>query len=72
MLAPALGGEAQDLPARVVRRALAHDHAVVVQPGDEPAELAGVHVERLAQLGDLDRLGAPQLEDHARLGQRVA
>jgi hypothetical protein len=65
-------GEPQHLPPCVALGPLADDQPLLVQPGEQAAQLAGVHVERRAQRGDLGHLRAPQLVQHARLGQRVA
>jgi hypothetical protein len=71
VLVPAGGREAQDLPPRVAIRALALHEPGVVEARQQPAQLAGVHVEPAPQVGDLGRLRPPELEQHARVREGV-
>src|SRR5712692_8711783 len=66
-----LAREGDDLPASVVVRPLARDEPVVLEPGENPAHVPGVDVERAAKLGDLGRFALRELEDDAALGKRV-
>ena len=61
----------RDLAAAVGRRALARDEAAALQPGEEPAEVAGVDPHPAAQVDDVEPLVLGQLEQHARLAERV-
>ncbi|GAA3145906.1 hypothetical protein GCM10020001_081230 [Nonomuraea salmonea] len=67
-LGPA-GGEPDELLARVGGRALALHEPVVLEAGQDAAEVAGVEAEQAAQLPGLDPVGLRQLEQHACLGQ---
>lgn len=66
----AVWDEAHALAAPVVRRALAGDQALVLEASEDAAEVAGVEVERAAQVGDVDLAVAEVVQD-AGVGERV-
>ena len=66
--APA-GGETDLLAARVAVGPGAGDQAVGLEPGQHPAEVAGVDVEDAPQVRDGRDLTLRQLEQQPRLGE---
>jgi hypothetical protein len=59
------------LPPRVGLRLPAGDEPVGLQPGEQPAQVAGVEVERPAEVADRRHRPLAELVQHARLGQRL-
>src|SRR6185312_4138083 len=59
------------LAAAVVRGALAGDEPLLLEAGEEAAEVAGVEAERAAQVGGVGGAVAAELEEDAGLGQRM-
>ena len=54
-----------------VSRLPAGDEPVGLEAGEQPAQVAGVEVERAAEVGDRRHRPLPELVQHARLGERV-
>nr|BFE98510.1 hypothetical protein GCM10020241_01860 [Streptoalloteichus tenebrarius] len=64
-------GQADHLAAGVGPGALPDHQLGPLEPGQQPAQVAGVDVEVAAQGGDLAGADLRQLVEHAGLGQRV-
>ena len=67
----AAAGQLDDLPPSVGGRTLPGDQLVRLEPGQDPAQVARVDVDRAAQVGDLAGVALRQLEQQPRLGERV-
>ena len=63
--------ELEALAPAVVGRALAGDEALLLDPREQTAQVAAVEVEDAPQVGGVDASAAAELEQHARLGERV-
>src|SRR5690606_32261778 len=63
---PAGRGQPDDLPPGVGGVAFADDEAVGLEPGQDPAEVAGVETQPGAKVGDPDAAGLGELEEDPR------
>ena len=64
-------GEPEKLAAPVVVTAFARDQASAVEPGKQPACVAGVEIQAFSQFGDVELVLLGQFEEDAGFAQRV-